>query len=178
LIWFKRVLLGLPCCCLIAAAAAIYIYRASPALDGELRVAGLLGPVAVARDPADVTHIKAQSPRDAWFTLGYVHAQERGWQLEFNRRVMHGELSEVFGPATLETDKLLRTLGVVRAAERQWQTLPAEGRDAMQAYSDGINGFLRRLVAGAVTRIPYRWASSPAALRAWPGRRSTAWPGR
>jgi acyl-homoserine lactone acylase PvdQ len=132
----------------------------------------------LARDPADVTHIKAQSPRDAWFALGYVHAQERGWQLEFNRRVMHGELSEVFGPATLETDKLLRTLGVVRAAERQWQTLPAEGRDAMQAYSDGINGFLRRLVAGAVRPSSISWASSPAAPPAWPGRRSTAWPGR
>ena len=44
--------------------------------------------------------IQAQSARDAWFSLGYVHAQERGWQLEFNRRVMHGELSEVLGPAT------------------------------------------------------------------------------
>jgi penicillin amidase len=142
LIWFKRLLLALAVLLLlIAAAAGVYIYRASPALDGELRAAGLLAPVTVARDPADVTHIKAQSPRDAWFALGYVHAQERGWQLEFNRRVMHGELSEVFGPATLDTDKLLRTLGVVRAAERQWQTLPAEGRDAMQAYSDGITAF-------------------------------------
>ncbi|WP_411880393.1 penicillin acylase family protein [Polaromonas sp. YR568] len=142
MIWFKRVLLGFAVLLLIAAAAGgVYIYRASPALDGELRAAGLLGPVTVARDPADVTHIKAQSPRDAWFALGYVHAQERGWQLEFNRRVMHGELSEVFGPATLETDKLLRTLGVVRAAERQWLTLPAEGRDAMQAYSEGISAF-------------------------------------
>jgi acyl-homoserine lactone acylase PvdQ len=106
--------------------------------------------VSVARDPSDVTHIKAQSPRDAWFALGYVHAQERGWQLEFNRRVMHGELSEVFGPATLETDKLLRTLGVVRAAERQWQTLPAEGRDAMQAYSEGISAFY----AGSPQALP------------------------
>jgi penicillin amidase len=151
LIWFKRVLAALGLVLLlVAAAAGVYIYRASPALDGELRAAGLLGPVSVARDPSDVTHIKAQSPRDAWFALGYVHAQERGWQLEFNRRVMHGELSEVFGPATLETDKLLRTLGVVRAAERQWQTLPAEGRDAMQAYSEGISAFY----AGSPQALP------------------------
>ncbi|MGH8805601.1 MAG: penicillin acylase family protein, partial [Polaromonas sp.] len=61
--------------------------------------------------------------------------------LEFNRRVMRGELSEAFGPATLETDKLMRTLGIVQAADRQWQSLPAEGRDAMQAYSDGVNAF-------------------------------------
>ncbi|CAN7288567.1 penicillin acylase family protein [Polaromonas sp. LjRoot131] len=142
LLWFKRVLAALAALLLIAAAAAgIYIYRATPALDGELQAAGLRDRVSVARDASDVTHIKAQSPRDAWFALGYVHAQERGWQLEFNRRVMHGELSEVFGPATLDTDKLLRTLGVARAAERQWQTLPAEGREAMQAYSEGINAF-------------------------------------
>ena len=98
-------------------------------------------PVSVTRDAADVTHIKAQSPSDAWFAIGYVHAQERGWQLEFNRRVMHGELSEAFGATTLETDKLLRTLGIMQAAKRQWQALPAEGRDAVQAYSDGINAF-------------------------------------
>jgi penicillin amidase len=142
LIWLKRLFAGLLVLVLLAAAAlAVYAYRAFPVLDGELQAAGLQGPVALERDKADVTHIKAQTPHDAWFALGYVHAQERGWQLEFNRRVMHGELSEAFGPATLETDKLLRTLGVVRAAERQWQNLPAEGRDAMQAYSDGINAF-------------------------------------
>ncbi|MFS2036452.1 penicillin acylase family protein [Polaromonas sp. CT11-55] len=142
LVWFKRIFAALAALLLLAAAAlGIYVYRASPALDGELRAAGLRDRVTLARDPSDITHIKAQSPRDAWFALGYVHAQERGWQLEFNRRAMHGELSEVFGPATLDTDKLLRTLGVVRAAERQWQGLPAEGREAMQAYSEGINAF-------------------------------------
>ncbi|MES2945508.1 MAG: penicillin acylase family protein [Pseudomonadota bacterium] len=124
-----------------AAIAGIYVYRSFPLLDGELHVSGLKTAVAVERDGADVTHIKARTPHDMWFSLGFVHAQERGWQLEFNRRVMHGELSEAFGPATLETDKLLRTLGIMRAAERQWQGLPAEGRDAMQAYSDGINAF-------------------------------------
>jgi len=151
LTWFKRILAALGVLLLLAAAAAgIYIYRASPEQDGELRAAGLRDRVTVARDPSDVTHIKAQSPRDAWFALGFVHAQERGWQLEFNRRVMHGELSEVFGAATLDTDKLLRTLGVVRAAERQWQGLPAEGREAVQAYSEGIKAFY----AGSSQALP------------------------
>ncbi|MEO7885301.1 MAG: penicillin acylase family protein [Polaromonas sp.] len=144
LAWLKRLSAALLALLLIAATVAgLYIYRTFPAQDGELQAPGLLGQVTVARDAADVTHIKAQSPHDAWFALGYVHAQERGWQLEFNRRAMHGELSEVFGPATLETDKLLRTLGIMQAAERQWQNLPAEGRDAMQAYSDGVNAFYR-----------------------------------
>ncbi len=142
MVWLKRglwLLVGLAL--LASAAAGIYIYRTFPAMNGKLRATGLQAPVAVSRDAADVTHIKAQAPRDAWFAIGYVHAQERGWQLEFNRRVMHGELSEAFGPATLETDKLLRALGIVQAAERQWQGLPAEGKDAIQAYSDGINSF-------------------------------------
>ncbi|MGB4116431.1 MAG: penicillin acylase family protein [Polaromonas sp.] len=142
MVWFKRFFwLVLALLIVLAAASGIYINRSFPALSGELKVNGLKAPVSVTRDAADVTHIKAQSPVDAWFAIGYVHAQERGWQLEFNRRVMHGELSEAFGTATLDTDKLLRTLGIMQAAERQWQGLPAEGKNAMQAYSDGINAF-------------------------------------
>ena len=142
MVWFKRVLwVLLALLMVVAAAGAIYVHQSFAVLDGELKAVGLKAPVSVARDPADVTHIKAQSTHDAWFAIGYVHAQERGWQLEFNRRVMRGELSEAFGAATLETDKLLRALGIMQAAERQWQALPAEGKDAMQAYSDGINAF-------------------------------------
>ena len=140
--WVRRLLNAFAAVLLVLAAAiALYVYRTFPALNGELKAAGLSAPVTLARDAADVTHIKAQTQRDAWFAVGYVHAQERGWQLEFNRRVMHGELSEAFGAATLETDKLLRALGIMQAADRQWQGLPAEGRDALQAYSDGINSF-------------------------------------
>lgn len=142
MVWIKRFYgLMLLLVSLLAVAMTIYAALTFPLLNGELRVTGLTGPVTVARDDADVTHIRASSARDAWLALGYVHAQERGWQLEFNRRVMHGELSEVFGPATLETDKLLRTLGIMETAQRQWQGLPAEGKLALQAYSDGINRF-------------------------------------
>jgi penicillin amidase len=141
-VWIKRFFwFLLLLAALLAVALAVYVQRALPALDGELRVAGLAAPVSVARDGADVTHLKAQSAHDAWLALGYVHAQERGWQLEFNRRVMHGELSEVLGEATLDTDKLMRTLGIMEAAQRQWQVLPADGKAALQAYSDGVNAF-------------------------------------
>jgi penicillin amidase len=126
---------------LAAAASAIYVWRSFPTLDGELRVPGLSAPVQVRRDASDVTHIDAQSVADAYFALGYIHAQERSWQLEFNRRVMHGELSEVFGPATLDTDRLLRRLGIMRAAQAQWEGLPAEARALITAYANGINAF-------------------------------------
>ena len=125
----------------VVVAGGIYAWRAMPALDGEIKAAGLAAPVQVRRDASDVTHIEAQSVADAYFALGYVHAQERGWQLEFNRRVMHGRLSEILGPATLDTDRTLRKLGVMRAAQAQWDKLPADARGLLQAYARGINTF-------------------------------------
>ena len=87
---------------LAGAALAVYGVRAQPRLDGKLVLSGLERSVWVRRDDSDVTHISAESPQDAWRALGFVHAQERGWQLEFNRRLMQGRLSETLGPATLE----------------------------------------------------------------------------
>ncbi|MCT9809036.1 penicillin acylase family protein [Acidovorax sp. Be4] len=126
---------------LAGSALAVYALRTQVQLDGKLGVAGLEQTVQVRRDAADVTHIAAQSPRDLWRAVGYVHAQERGWQLEFNRRVMHGTLSEVLGPATLETDKLMRALDIRGAAQRQYAGLPPQAREALQAYSSGIAAF-------------------------------------
>lgn len=140
--WLKRGV-GLLLAVLLVALAALGIYaaRSFPKLDGSLQVSGLKAPVTVQRDGADVTHLLAQSGHDAWFALGHVHAQERGWQLEFNRRVMHGQLSELFGEPTLETDKLMRTLGIMAAARRQWAQLNPATREALQAYADGVNAF-------------------------------------
>jgi penicillin G amidase len=125
----------------LAVAVAFYAWRALPQLDGTLSIQGLSAEVLVRRDDADVTHIQARSPQDAWFALGFVHAQERGWQLAFNRRLMHGQLSEVLGPATLELDKLLRTLDIAGAAQRQYRGLPAHAQEALQRYSAGIGAF-------------------------------------
>jgi penicillin G amidase len=126
---------------LLALAMGVYIWRSQPVLGGELKATGLQASVRVARDSADVTHIQASTVQDASFAIGWVHAQERSWQLEFNRRLMHGELSEVFGPQTLETDKLMRTLGIMQAAQAQWRVLPQELKAQLNAYADGINAF-------------------------------------
>ncbi|WCM95176.1 penicillin acylase family protein [Acidovorax sp. NCPPB 2350] len=140
--WWRVLAVGVVAVALLAGAAlAWYVQRSFPALDGRLQAPGLSAPVQVRRDPSDVTHIEAASPRDLWFATGYLHAQERTWQLEFNRRLMRGQLSEVFGPATLETDKLMRALDIIGAARRQYAGLPAEARDALQAYSQGIRSF-------------------------------------
>ncbi|MDO9159068.1 MAG: penicillin acylase family protein, partial [Burkholderiaceae bacterium] len=133
------------------AALSVYALRTLPPLSGTMALTGLSAPVQVHRDGADVTHILAQTPLDAFRTLGAVHAQERGWQLEFNRRVIQGTLSEVLGPATLETDKLLRTLGIARAAQAQWQGLPDHAQAALQAYADGV---IAALASGTLAPNP------------------------
>ena len=89
----------------LGVALAWYARKTLPQTEGELQLPGLRAAVDVRRDASDVTHIQARDPRDAWMALGYVHAQERGWQLEFNRRIMRGTLSELLGPATLDTPK-------------------------------------------------------------------------
>ncbi|MEQ6471367.1 penicillin acylase family protein [Comamonas sp. wu1-DMT] len=129
---------------LAGAALAVYGVRAQPRMDGKLVLAGLERSVWVRRDESDVTHISAQSPQDVWRALGFVHAQERGWQLEFNRRLMQGRLSEILGPATLELDKLMRALDIHGAARRQYAALPPSVQEALQAYSQGIAAFYAR----------------------------------
>ena len=137
--WFGRAMVALVCLALVAGGVLmVQMQRSLPKLDGSLSLPGLKAPVEVSRDAADVTHIQAASAQDAWRALGFVHAQERGWQLEFNRRLMRGELSEILGPATLGTDKLMRTLGIMQAAKAQLQGLSSTTRLALQAYSEGI----------------------------------------
>lgn len=126
---------------LVGAGLVLYLLQAQPQRHGSLAVPGLQATVQLGRDAADVTHIRAQSDHDAWLALGWVHAQERAWQLEFNRRLLRGELAEILGESALDTDKLMRTLGLAQAAKRQWQTLPEDARAALQAYSEGINSF-------------------------------------
>ncbi len=151
MVWFKRTLRFLLAVVLLAAlVAGVYVWRASPKLQGSLQVPGIGSEVQIKRDASDVTHIEAASERDAAFAQGWVHAQERGWQLEFNRRIMHGELSSFLGKPTLETDKLMRTLGIVQAAQQQFNGLTPEVRDHLQAYADGINAFH----AGAGQALP------------------------
>jgi penicillin G amidase len=137
--WIGRLVLLLLAVVLVAGGVlAVNLLRSMPQLDGQLKLAGLSGHVTISRDAADVTRIEGASVLDTWRALGFVHAQERGWQLEFNRRLMRGELSEILGAATLDTDKLMRTLGIIGMAQKQLKGLSPATQAALQAYSEGI----------------------------------------
>ena len=142
-IWFKRAAWALFITALIAALAAVtYAESSLPTLAGTLHVHGLQAQVQIERDAEGIPTIKAQSSADAFFGLGYVHAQDRLWQLEVHRRLSSGRLAEVFGGAALETDKFLRALGVRRAAAAQWKNANAETKQTIQAYTAGINAYI------------------------------------
>lgn len=150
--WLGRAWVALVCLVLVAGGVLmVQMQRSLPKLDGHLALPGLQAAVQVSRDGADVVHIQATNAQDAWRALGFVHAQERGWQMEFNRRLMRGELSEILGAATLGTDKLMRTLGIVQAAQAQLAGLSPATRQALQAYSEGVNA---AHASGAAGRSP------------------------
>src|SRR5690242_14612825 len=126
--------------------ASVFFYlslrRSLPLIDGSVAVAGLSAPVDIVRDADAVPHIFAATPLDAVYGLGYVHAQDRLWQMEFQRRIGEGRLSEIFGAATLAQDRFLRTVGFARAARTAWAAMPEDARRQVEAYVAGVNAFL------------------------------------
>lgn len=127
---------------LVALAGYIWLRQSLPQLDGSLALSGLKAPVEVVRDSNGVPHIYAASVEDAYFTLGFVHAQDRLWQMEMNRRIGSGRMSEALGAATLDADKFLRTLGVRRVAEATLKSLDANTLGQLDAYAAGVNAYL------------------------------------
>ncbi len=132
------VLLGL------AAGGSYVVARLSlPVINGEVKVGqSLSGPVEILRDRNAVAHIRGGSRNDVAFGLGFAHAQDRLWQMEVQRRIAAGRLSELFGAAALNTDKFIRTLGVRRKAVTAFAHLKPGTQTTLQAYADGVNAFL------------------------------------
>ena len=144
---FKRVIgaiLGILLFVLVFLVAyGVVLVRSSfPQTTGELILPGLEHPVEVYRDDAGVPHIYARSSHDLFLAQGYIHAQERFWQMDFWRHLGAGRLSEMFGKSQVKTDMFLRTLGWARIAEEEWASATPEMRVALQAYTDGVNAYL------------------------------------
>jgi penicillin G amidase len=120
----------------------LYLRRSLPQVDGTARVAGLSAAVDIIRDADAIPHVFAADKADALFGLGYVHAQDRLWQMELQRRIGHGRLSEVLGSATLPQDRFLRTAGFGRAAKTAWAATPDWAKQQINAYVAGVNAFV------------------------------------
>ncbi|MCL4507422.1 MAG: penicillin acylase family protein, partial [Chloroflexi bacterium] len=132
----------MPVIVLIGGGAFLYFTRQSfPQTDGVLHLAGLSGEVTVIRDRFGVPQIYADTPQDLFRAEGFVHAQDRYFQMEFWRRVGQGRLAELFGASALPQDKFIRTLGWQRTAAVEAAQLSPEARDALQAYADGVNAY-------------------------------------
>jgi penicillin G amidase len=126
----------------VIGAGWLYARSSLPQTTGSVEIAGLDGPVEIVRDADGVPHIFATTDPDAIFALGYVHAQDRLWQMEMNRRIGAGRLSEVLGEQALPADKFLRTLGTYRATEISWVSLEPRTQMLTEAYVAGINSWL------------------------------------
>lgn len=120
----------------------LWLRTSLPQEQGEMTAAGLNGTVTIIRDQHGIPTIHAASERDAYFALGFVHAQDRLWQMDMMRRAGAGRLAEIIGPAALPSDRLMRTLGLYRLAEAEFGSLAPEVRAAFEAYADGVNAYL------------------------------------
>jgi len=127
---------------LITSGGYVFVRRSFPKTDGTIQVAGLKSKVEVYRDQHGIPHLYADNLEDLFFAQGYVHAQDRLWQMEFNRRVGNGTLSEVLGETTLSTDRFLRTIGTRRAAEADWAVFDDKTRLILESYAAGVNAFI------------------------------------
>ena len=129
---------------LLAIAIAIFAYTLRPDYDGEKQLANLAEEVTVYYDTYGIPHIYGASENDVFRALGYVHAQDRLWQMELLRRIGSGGLSEVFGKDMLKTDKFFLSLGIDENSEKTVARLDLSSKEIQlsQAYLDGINQFI------------------------------------
>lgn len=143
--WWQKTLVGAAGLVGLAGGAFyVLMRRPLPKTKGEVHLHGLHEAVEVITDRYGVPHIYAQNEDDLFFAQGYIHAQERLWQMELNRRIGSGRLSEVFGQIALETDRFARRLGMHRAAAEAAQQLPEHSKRILDAYAQGVTAYIEQ----------------------------------
>jgi penicillin amidase len=113
-----------------------------PQTAGEISLTGLDGQVDIYRDRFGIPQVYASSEHDLFFAQGYLHAQDRFWQMDFWRHIGSARLSEMFGESQLDTDKFLRTLGWARVAQKELDTIDPTSLAILTSYADGVNAYL------------------------------------
>ena len=170
-IW-KRSILAVGLILAILVAGTIIVFeRAMPDYSGVAALPGLSAEARVYRDRWGVPHIFAANKNDASRALGYVHASERLFQMEMQRRAGQGRLSEMAGRGMLGTDKYIRTLGLYRLAQSSFTALSPEVQSHLQAYADGVNAWL----ATHESRLPPEFLLMGAVPERWTPADSVVW---
>ena len=123
---------------------------AFPLEDGRLALPGLAHPIEITRDGRGIPHVEAENELDAYFALGFAHAQDRLAQMVWLQRTACGRAAELAGRSALPADRLARTLGLARAAEAQVARLDPGTRAVLAAYAAGVNAHIERVRSGAV----------------------------
>ena len=113
---------------------------------GRTEVEGLREKTEIFKDNFGVPHIVAGNENDIYFALGYIHAQDRMWQMDISRRVAEGKLSEIFGYEVIEYDKLFRTIGINKISEKLYTELSPKSKEILEQYTNGINAFLNKRI--------------------------------
>lgn len=144
------VVAGLLVVALVAAVAIGFwqVRRGFPAYDGRIAVPGLTTEVEVVRNGYGVPTIFADTPEDLFRAQGFLHAQDRFWEMDFRRLLAAGRLSEIAGESAIETDTFIRSLGWRRVAEQEVGLLGPEALRSYEAYADGVNAWLEQTPAG------------------------------
>ncbi|QUJ77628.1 penicillin acylase family protein [Sulfitobacter albidus] len=151
--WLVRLTAALLAISVIAVGLVYWLAsRSLPEYTAEVEVPNLARAVEIVRDNANVPHILGQADEDVFFGLGFAHAQDRLWQMTVMRRTAQGRLSEIFGPRTLEIDKLLRRLDVYALSVASVEALDARTQDALRAYAAGVNARLDQINTEALGR--------------------------
>lgn len=162
--WLGRIGLVLALCVLAGLGVlGQKLWSTLPVVEGRVAVRGVDFALELLRDELGVPHIYAQSARDAYFGLGFVHAQDRVFQIELQQRMASGRLAELLGEEALASDKLFRTLGLVEHARESWDALDDATRAAASAYAAGFNAALD---AGANAPELIALQSAPTRMRA------------
>jgi penicillin amidase len=131
--------------------ATYTVRRSWPQETGIIKLPGLKDKVEVFRDKWGVPQIYASNQHDLFMAQGYIHAQDRFWQMDFWRHIGSGRLAEMFGKSQSNTDKFLRTLGWARVAQQELKQTDPNTIAILQAYADGVNGYLRNRSGSALS---------------------------
>ena len=115
---------------------------ALPKIDGNIYVDGLSNEVEIIRDEWGIAHIYTDKLEDALFAQGYIHAQDRLWQMDLNRRAARGKLAEIIGKDALDADRIARTFGYDRIGKKDWELLTDDLKSYLKAYCNGVNAFI------------------------------------